>query len=460
MTVKPFFLDDEGGPTACSPSPEVLEDIRRAIKSSRAMSAADVRLAARMGLVVADVERPIGFDDGVFYPPSGIRGGAAASAHPLRAARLARAVAGQPRKLHAVAFMVDFSDNVGERPAAEFQKMLFDLDNPDSMANYYRDVSGGMLEMTGEVIDWIRAPEPYGEYTVGMSGLGGITTILLIDVLTEYCKTDNLKRFDVDGDGFVEGVFLIHAGGGAEGEPDANKRANMIWSHKGTLQLFFAHQGVRVHAYSTEPEDGKLGVFAHEFGHVLGLPDLYDTSYRSSGVGNWCLMSGGSRGGGGDRPVRMSCWCLSKLGWIEPVKAESANYILDPLAVNPEHCLWVWTGGASGNEYFMLENRQATGWDSALPGSGLAVWHIDESRSGNSDASAFKVGLVQADGKRGLELGTSTGDANDLFPGELAKSKFNDLTKPSSHAHAGTPTGVSLSKITMVDGKIAVAVKR
>ena len=99
-----------------------------------------------------------------------------------------------------------------------------------------------------------------------------------------------MKRFDTDDDGFVDGIFLIHAGGGAEAEPNPTKRKDMIWSHKWTLPTPFSNSGVKVYAYSTEPEDGHVGVFCHEFGHVLGLPDLYDTTYRSEGVGIWCLM--------------------------------------------------------------------------------------------------------------------------------------------------------------------------
>ena len=461
--VDPRFHRYEDGPTTCRPTAAVLRNIKQAIKKSRALSSADVRLASYMGLVAADGQRPTGFNDGVFYPPNDIPQGAADANRPLRAARMARATA-EPRKLHALALLVDFSDNKGKRPIAEFQKMLFDPTNPDSMTSIYRELSYGMLEVTGEVIAYVRAPRPYTYYTGGESGTGNAyprnTPGLLFDALTEYCKTDNLKRFDSDGDGYVDGIFLIHAGGGAEAEPDAQKRKDMIWSHKWTLPQAFVNQGVKVYAYSTEPEDGKVGVFAHEFGHVLGLPDLYDTSYRSEGVGNWCLMGGGSWGGGGSKPTRMSCWCLSKLGWIKPVAAKSARYALDTLEKNGNDCLWVWTGGKAGPEYFMLENRQATGRDSALPGSGLAVWHIDEARSDNTNPLAYKVGLAQADGKRDLELAKNGGDANDLFPGGLKKTSFNDKTTPSSQAHDGKSTGVSLSRISVANGKVTVTVKR
>ncbi|HEU5295837.1 MAG TPA: immune inhibitor A domain-containing protein, partial [Burkholderiaceae bacterium] len=261
----------QDGPTTCRPTAAVLKDIKQSIKKSNALSSADVRLASYMGLLNADVKRRTGFNDGVFYPAADVRLAAAPADKPLRAARMARAVKGQTRKLHALALLVDFADNPGARPAADFQKMLFDRNNPDSMTNRYREMSYGALDLSGEVVGYLRAPNPYGFYTAGESGMGDDyphnTPGLLFDALTVFCQGDNLQRFDTDGDGFVDGIFLIHAGGGAEAEPSKTKRKDMIWSHKWTLPHAFVNRGVKVFAYSTEPEDGRVGVFAHEFGH-------------------------------------------------------------------------------------------------------------------------------------------------------------------------------------------------
>jgi immune inhibitor A len=281
-----------------------------------------------------------------------------------------------------------------------------------------------------------------------------------VDALTLFCQTDNLQRFDNDGDGYVDGIFLIHAGGGAEAESDPTKRPHKIWSHKWILPQPFVNQGVKVYAYSTEPEDGRVGVFAHEFGHVLGLPDLYDSTYRSKGIGNWCLMAGGSWGGGGNKPVRMSCWCLSKLGWLTPkVVKKAATLTLQPLAVDPNACYRPWSKGKVGSEYFLLENRQKTGRDGALPGSGLAVWHIDETQSSNTNPLSYLVALVQADGKRDLEFNRGSGDTGDLFPGAGGVTKLSDTTTPSTHSNMGTPTGVALSQITESNGVVKLKVK-
>ena len=463
MKTKQFTQLHAAGPTACAPSPKVIKSINKQIADNKIVSGHELRIARRMGLVVTSPVGPrIGFNDGVLYPYD------EASGAPARAMRSVRAALAAPkpkkRKMHALALLVDFSDNKGTRPAAEFHKLLFDKKNPDSMTNFYKALSYGALDLTGEVIGYVRAPKPYSFYTAGESGTGNTfprnTPGLLQDALTIFCQTDNLKRFDTDGDGFVDGIFLIHAGGGAEAEPSPAKRKNMIWSHKWTLPQPFVNQGVKVFAYSTEPEDGKVGVFSHEFGHALGLPDLYDTSYRSHGVGDWCLMGGGSWGGGGDRPTRMSCWCLAKLGWMKPrVITGRKSVKLKSLEVTKTACRRLWTGGAAGPEYFLIENRQATGLDAAVPGSGLAVWHIDEKQSSNDNPLAYLVGLVQADGKKDLEFLKNSGDAADVFPGTKKVTFLDDTTTPSTRSNMGLPTGVALSDIAMNAGVVTCTAK-
>ncbi len=449
------------GPSTCVAHPNVVNSIRREVKASRTLSRADFRLAARMGLISAVTPERFGFNDGVVYPPgtAGLPALARTATPSRRAARVTTR-----GTLHALALMTDFSDNVGTRPASSFQQLLFDPNNPGSMTSYYRQLSGGTLNVTGEVVGYVRAPHPYGYYTDGQSGTGERyphnTPGLLVDALTEFCKHDDLNRFDVDGDGFVDGLFLIHAGGGAEAERDKTKRPHMIWSHKWVLPQPFENQGTKVFAYSTEPEDGRVGVFAHEFGHVLGLPDLYDTTYRSQGVGNWCLMGGGSWGGGGDQPCRMSCWCLAKLEWIKPTIIKTAKTLEVPtLATDARACYRLWTKGKVGPEYFLVENRQKVEMDSSLPGSGLAIWHIDETQSGNTNPLSYLVGLVQADGKRDLELASNAGDGGDLFPGTKKTSGVSDTTTPSTKAHDGSATKVAVSQIKEKNGVVSMRVK-
>jgi immune inhibitor A len=455
-----FYRIYEQGPTACMPRPKVLQNIQKEIKNSGALSRGDIRLATAMGLISANTLRPLGFNDGMFYPLSEVTPAPVMKMSPSSLI----SVSSTKKSLHALAIMVDFSDNVGARPASDFQHLLFDATNPDSMTSYYDELSKGQIKITGEVIGYVRAPQPYSYYTDGQSGTGDNyprnTPGLLVDALTEFCKNDTLKRFDTDGDGYVDGIFLIHAGGGAEAEPDETKRPHMIWSHKWVLPVPFVNQGVKVFAYSTEPEDGRVGVFAHEFGHVLGLPDLYDTTYRTRGVGDWCLMGGGSWGGDGDKPTRMSCWCLANLGWIQPQTVKTTGTLqIDTLANNSKACYRLWTQGKKGPEYFLIENRQQTGQDTALPGTGLAIWHIDETQTENTNPLSYKVGLVQADGKRDLENNRNGGEAGDLFPGSTKVTSISDSSNPSTRANDGSPTGVKITQIKETSGKIKARIK-
>jgi immune inhibitor A len=171
-------------------------------------------------------------------------------------------------------------------------------------------------------------------------------------------------------------------------------------------------------------------------------------------------MSGGSWGGGGDKPVRLSAWCLERLGWVSPKTVRRAGIkSLQPLAQDKRDCYRLWSKGKKGPEYFLIENRQRAGRDVALPGSGLAVWHIDETQTGNTNPLCYMVGLVQADGKRDMELNRNDGDPGDLFPGAQSVTAWNDHTTPPAHANDGTPTGVALSQISEKDGVIRLRAK-
>jgi immune inhibitor A len=400
-----------------------------------------------MGLVAADARRPLGFNDELIYPLEDAPAGPGLRPFQRVAKRTRRL-----RRLHALALLVDFEDEPARRPAAELERLLFDRSHAGSMASYYHELSGGRLRVTGEAIGWLRATRPISFFADGQSGTGPAfprnAPGLLQEALELLAARESLARFDLDGDGYVDGIFLVHAGGGAEAEPDPARRARKIWSHKWVLPRPFESDGVRVFAYSTEPEDGRLGVFAHEFGHVLGLPDLYDTSYRSRGVGDFCLMGSGSWGGGGDRPTRLSAWCLARLGFARPrVVRRSARVELAPLEADPRACLRLAIGPGAGPEYYLLECRRREGRDAALPAEGLAVWHVDERQSANATAQAPLVALVQADGARDLEQSRNAGDAGDLFPGARRVRAFDATTTPAARGRDGAPAGVALDAI-------------
>ena len=457
----------DDGATVCVANAAVIKSIRQSIKQGKLLSGADVRLARNMGMLSIPTPSSTGWNDGVIFPPE--NGGAMAPA--ARGARtgikrvLAPSTTG---RLHALVLLVDFPDNVQNTPPAHFDSLLFDRANPDSMSSFYDELSYGALNVTGEVVGWLRAPQPYSYYTNGESGTGPRsfprnTPGLLTDVLTQFARTRRLSDFDLNGDGFVDGLFIIHAGGGAEADANAARRKNKIWSHKWTLPTPFVQGSTKAYAYFTAPEDGRLGVFSHEFGHFLGLPDLYDTTYRSNGIGSWCLMAGGSWNGAGNRPSRLSAWCLSQLGWVKPKNVRTTRTLtLDTLDRDKRDCYRLWSAGAAGSEYFLIENRQQRDRDDNLPGRGLAVWHIDDTQSDNSNPTTYRVALVQADGKRDLELAKNEGDAGDLFPGSLRVTSVKGTAniEPNLRRNSGATTSVALSLIAQAaSGAVKVKVK-
>ena len=115
-------------------------------------------------------------------------------------------------------------------------------------------------------------------------------------------------------------------------------------------------------------------------------------------------MGGGSWNGGGDIPAHPSAWCKVQQGWatVTNVTSRAARSSL-PDVKTSRNVHRLWKDGAGGPEYFLLENRQRTGYDAELPGDGLLIWHIDDNQPGNTDENHYKVGLVQADGERDLE---------------------------------------------------------
>jgi immune inhibitor A len=260
--------------------------------------------------------------------------------------------------------------------AQRFQNLFFSsrtITN-GSVTEYYADVSGGKIALSGEVKGPFRMPLKLSEYANGANGLGGAfpnIRTLAADALTAVTGQINFAPYDNDGNGYVDAFVVVHAGMG--GEVTGNK--SDIWSAKWVLPNEVSVNNVKVYGFLTIPEDAFIGVCAHELGHLLfGWPDLYDTDYSSQGIGNWCLMSGGAWGGSppGTKPVNPSAWCKKNQGWVDVVTENQNKRItlVDVKASHEVHKLWK-NGDPASQEYFLIENRELTGFDQFLPGPGL-----------------------------------------------------------------------------------------
>lgn len=352
--------------------------------------------------------------------------------------------------VRALVLLVDFPDNESSEKPEHFKKMLFSkgAGGTGSLRDYYQEVSYGNLDVNGDVYGWYRAPHPYSYYTDGEYGFGDPPNNVqqLVKDVVEAAKDDvDFSKYDLNGDGEVDALFIVHAGPGAE----ETSNVNHIWSHRWGI-IPVEVNDVRVSGYTMEPENGNIGVFCHELGHNFDLPDLYDADYNSHGIGNWCLMAGGSWNNGGKTPAHMSSWCKYKLGWVDPQVTFDAgrSATLTGSASNAD-MLKLPVGHPSSKEYFLLENRHKEGFDNELPGAGLLIWHVDENQLNNLDQSHYLVALEQADGLFELENnGIDSGDGGDPFPGVEGNRNFTSGSTPDSGAYDGTASDVSVTNIS------------
>jgi immune inhibitor A len=119
----------------------------------------------------------------------------------------------------------------------------------------------------------------------------------------------------------------------------------------------------------------------------------------------------------------------------------------------------LWQDGRQGDEYFLVEHRQRTGYDASLPAAGLLVWHVDEAVEGNSDERHPQVALVQADGRQDLERNVNDGDDGDPFPGSERVTELDGSTTPSTDSYGGRHTCVALRDITLQSPDVRVGLR-
>jgi immune inhibitor A len=352
-----------------------------------------------------------------------------------------------------VVVLAEFSDRaMGEGQADRFRDLFFSsgVVPTGSVTEYFTDVTGGLVEIAGEVVGPFTMPQTLEWYANGNYGIGKPSGeprahLLAQDAARAADAGVDFGPYDNDGNGFVDAFIVVHAGRGGEETGDSGD----IWSHKWVLPAAYDADAAKIYGYLTIPEDAKLGVSAHELGHLLfGFPDLYDIDGSSEGVGNWCLMAGGSWNAGGDTPAHPSAWCKVQQGWATLTNVTSSQTLSIDDVKSSRTVYRLWTDGAEGNEGFLLENRQQSGYDSFLPGGGLLVWHVDDAQQDNSDESHYLVGLLQADGARDLELASNRGDGGDQYPGWNDNRELDAESTPSSQTYGGQDSGVFIADIS------------
>ena len=368
--------------------------------------------------------------------------------------------------------LVDFPDKPFTHTNEDFDSLMNGKDYTynyaiGSVNEYYRTTSFGQFDPTFDVAGPFTLDSGYAYYGADE---GDDTDANIQDFVYDAIRAANdsvdFSNYDLDDDGYVDNVYFIYAGyGQASGAP-----SNTIWPHRWAYWASnLIVDGKRIWDYSTSNEllgtsgttRTSIGVICHEFGHVCGLPDFYDTDYSGSGgncggLGGYDEMAGGSWNDGGRRPPIFNAWSRMYLRWATPVELTGTQSVtLDPAYThNTSYYFW----SATSDEFFMLENRQQVGFDQYIPGHGMLVFHIDMNHSGWDDNSLnvnpVRQGfdLEEADGLGNIS--SSYINSGDPFPGTSANSVFLDSGSPNALDWAGNPSRSPIRNIKETGGVI------
>ncbi|MCE9558990.1 MAG: M6 family metalloprotease domain-containing protein [Armatimonadetes bacterium] len=302
-----------------------------------------------------------------------------------------------------------------------------------SMNDFYREVSAGAFGVEGKVFDWVQVTKERAAYSEGTGTSARSRGELFKEALTKLVERDGkdaLANYD--------GIFFVYAGGRFQ-----TTRGGLYWPHRSSYRF----EG-KNWPYFIVPEGGRrmtdISVMCHEFGHMLGIPDLYARPENpgSEGLGTWCLMSNQA---GAGRPQHMSAWCKVQLGWLTPTVIDPTvpqKLILAPVNKSKTECYKVLLR-ADGSEYLLLENRQKSGFDASLPKEGMLIWHI----LGNRPILEESHGVEGPAGPRVFV---------DSVPYPSGSNNaFTPFTIPSSRSQLGGGLAVNITNIRQLeDGRI------
>ena len=258
-----------------------------------------------------------------------------------------------------------------------------------SVHDYFLAQSNGLFDLTFDVAGPYKLTKSYSYYGGNTPWKDYYVTAMVREAV-DMAKNDvNWADYDWDGDNLVDQVFLLYAG---DNEAYQGADANTIWPHKSSIYKRLMKDGKYVSTYAcgsemTQDFSSGIGTFCHEFTHCLGIMDMYDTDYSGSGgeaygMGYWDVMASGGDLDMGMTPAGYTSYEKWVSGWLTPTVLTGKQDVKDMKALSEGGPAYVvYNEGRSPKsekgEYYLLENRQKTGWDAALPGSGLLILHVD-----------------------------------------------------------------------------------
>ncbi len=325
-----------------------------------------------------------------------------------------------------------------------------------SAADFFKECSDGIFTPEFDVYGPVTLSQNYSYYGGNdYSGNDVHPEKMIIEACELLDHEIDFSEYDTNGDGYIDNVYVFYAG---KGEASGGS-ADTVWPHSWNISYAtttpYMFDGVRLDRYACSNEnegsrpDG-VGTFIHEFSHVMGLPDLYATSYTSAFTpGGWSCMDYGPYNNNSRTPPLYGAFERYALGWMEPLEINGPlTATLEPIGTNKAGIIKT----SDPNEFFLIENRQQTSWDTYIPGHGMLVWHIDyvpsiwHNNSVNNTASHQYVDIEEADGTQ-----SEYSRAGDAFPGTSNIKSFTSTTKPAMKTWNGQSLDYPMTDISETD---------
>lgn len=341
-----------------------------------------------------------------------------------------------------------------------------------SAAEYFELNSAGNFKPQFDVFGPVKLPHKRAYYGSDYDDTGRYhgqenAHYMVRDAVAALDATVNFAQYDTDGNGYVDNIFIIYAGVGEAMDPSVEES---VWPHQWNYQYSGETpphaDGVIIDHYACANEwlpEGRptgVGTFIHEFSHVMGLPDLYNTdnSYANYTPGSWSVLDYGPYNNGGCTPPNYSVYERNAMGWMVPeILDETPRSVTLESIVESNKAYIIQTDAL--RDFFLIENRRLEGWDAYLPNSGMLVWHIDATESPyssnivNNNPTHQYVDLIEANNRRdSFDLDVLAGYP---FPGTTGNTSLSFSTTPALKPWTGTDLGIEIADITeTTDGLI------
>jgi len=350
--------------------------------------------------------------------------------------------------------------------------------NFGSVRDYFSDASYGQFDFTFDVVGPVTMSHNLSYYGANNSNGDDVYPATMVAEAVKMIDGQvDFSKYDWDGDGEVEQIFVIHSG---HDEAQSSTRSD-IWSHawflseakeEGDGNGAVTVDGVLVDSYATSAElRGRsgtditgIGTACHEFSHCFGLPDFYDTDKGSNfGMFSWSLMDYGNYNGDGGTPASFTSYERMFCGWLKPQELSEPLAVRNMPALTTEPVAYIVRNSGKEDEFFLFENRQQESWDSYLDGHGMLILHVDYDSQAwlentvNTVRSHQRMTIVPADGYLSKYKFSLQGDP---WPGTSLSTEFSDTSYPAANfynnnADGNKLLGHAISEISEADGLIS-----